>query len=97
MHEAGKPRMLKGTVVSNKMQKTIVVRIDRLKKNPKYQKYTKISARFKAHDEKNEAGMGDVVMIKETRPLSKDKRWILEHIIAKAPEIPEVSTDEVEA
>lgn len=92
-----KPRVLKGTVVSNKMQKTIVVRIDRLKKDPKYQKYMKTSTRFKAHDETNSAGMGDIVMIRETRPMSKDKRWVLEGVVTKAPEIPEIPADNIEA
>ena len=57
------------------MNKTVVVRVDRLKKHPKYLKYYKISKKFKAHDEKNEYKVGDTVVIKETRPLSKDKRW----------------------
>lgn len=74
-------RMLKGTVVSDKMTKTVVVQITRLKKNEKYQKYFKTTARYKAHDEKGEYHVGDVVMIRETRPLSKDKRWI---VVSKA-------------
>lgn len=73
--------MLKGTVVSDKMTKTVVVQITRLKKNEKYQKYFKVSTRYKAHDEKGEYHVGDVVMIRETRPLSKDKRWI---VVSKA-------------
>lgn len=68
-------RKLKGVVVSDKMQKTVLVRVDRLKKHPKYLKYYRVSKKFKAHDEKNEYKAGDVVMIEETRPLSKDKRW----------------------
>lgn len=70
-----KIRTLRGTVVSDKMQKTVVVAITRLKKHPKYQKYYKVTKRFKAHDEANKYKTGDKVTIQETRPLSKDKRW----------------------
>ena len=70
-------RKLKGTIVSNKMHKTVVVRVDRLKKHPKYQKYYRTSQKFKAHDEKGEYRVGDEVLIEETRPLSKEKRWIV--------------------
>lgn len=68
-------RKLKGAVVSDKMQKTVVVSIVRLKKHPKYKKYFKVTKKFKAHDEKNEYHIGDRVLIEETRPMSKDKRW----------------------
>lgn len=64
-----------GEVVSDKMQKTRVVRIDRMKEHPKYKKRFIISKRFKVHDEKNEFKAGDVVEIEETRPVSRDKRW----------------------
>ncbi len=57
------------------MQKTAVVRVDRLKKHPKYQKYCRMSRKFKVHDERGEYRVGDVVWIQETRPLSKEKRW----------------------
>ena len=70
-----KIRTLKGIVVSDKMQKTVVVAVTRLKKHSKYKKYQKITNRFKAHDEKSEYHMGDKVVITETRPMSKDKRW----------------------
>jgi small subunit ribosomal protein S17 len=72
-----KNRILKGIVVSDKMQKTVVVRVDRMKKHPKYKKYYKVSNKFKAHDEENMYKIGDKVLIKETRPLSKEKRWIV--------------------
>jgi len=68
-------RKLKGKIVSDKMQKTRVVAVMRLKLHPKYRKYYKITQRFKAHDEKNEYKTGDEVIIEETRPLSKEKRW----------------------
>jgi len=68
-------RQLKGIVVSDKMDKTVVVLVTRLKKHPKYKKYFKVSKRFKAHDEKSEYKIGDEVIIQESRPLSKEKRW----------------------
>ncbi|MFA5870988.1 MAG: 30S ribosomal protein S17 [Candidatus Paceibacterota bacterium] len=70
-------RKLKGTVVSDKMNKTRVIEVTRLKKHAKYEKFYRISTRFKAHDEKNEYKTGDAVIIQETRPISKDKRWII--------------------
>lgn len=73
--ENKKNRKLEGVVVSDKMQKTVVVAIERLKKHPKYQKYFKVTKRLKAHDEKGEFHVGDKVVIEETRPLSKEKRW----------------------
>ena len=68
-------RKLKGIVVSDKMQKTRVVEVERFIKHAKYQKYFKSSNKFKAHDENNEYKSGDRVVIEETRPLSKEKRW----------------------
>lgn len=68
-------RKLKGTVVSDKMNKTRVVSIERMKKHPRYLKFYKQTSRFKAHDEKNEYKTGDNVVIEETRPISKEKRW----------------------
>jgi small subunit ribosomal protein S17 len=68
-------RRLQGLVVSNKMMKTLVVRIDRRVAHPKYGKYYTTSTKLKVHDEKAAAKLGDVVEIEETRPLSKDKRW----------------------
>jgi len=68
-------RKLKGKIVSDKMQKTRVVAVVRLKLHPKYQKYYKIIQRFKAHDEKNEYKTGEEVIIEECRPMSKDKKW----------------------
>lgn len=69
------PKKLQGTIVSDRMQKTAVVLVTRLEKYPKYKKYHKVSKKFKAHDEQNQYKIGDKVMIQETRPLSKDKRW----------------------
>ncbi|MCD5384989.1 MAG: 30S ribosomal protein S17 [Candidatus Pacebacteria bacterium] len=70
-------RKLKGVVVSDKMDKTIIVAIETLKEHPKYKKRYKSTAKYKAHDEENRAKMGDIVSIIEMRPLSKDKRWRL--------------------
>jgi len=73
-----------GIVVSDKMQKTIVVKFEESVKHPKYGKIMKRSVKFKAHDENNECGIGDKVRIMETRPLSKDKSWRLVEILEKA-------------
>jgi small subunit ribosomal protein S17 len=75
--ERGKRKVMTGTVVSDKMQKTIVVSIERLVKHATYGKYVRRRNKFKVHDEKNEAKIGDVVRFMETRPQSKDKRWRL--------------------
>jgi len=72
-------RILKGEVISDKMDKTVVVKVSRLKVHPKYKKRYKVTKRFKAHDEKNECHIGDKVMIEETRPLSKGKKWRVKH------------------
>lgn len=73
-----------GTVVSNKMQKTIVVRVDRRTTHPKYHKVMSRSKKYYAHDEHNEAKIGDTVEIAETRPLSKLKRWRLVGVVKPA-------------
>ena len=73
-----------GVVVSDKMDKTIVVEIRTRVKHPLYGKIMNRTKRFKAHDENNECGIGDTVRVMETRPLSKDKRWRLVEIIEKA-------------
>jgi small subunit ribosomal protein S17 len=70
-------KILKGVVISNKMDKTAVVSVTRFVKHPKYKKYLKITKKFKAHDEGNEAQIGAQVEIKETRPISKDKHFVI--------------------
>jgi len=80
----GKRRQYSGVVLSDKMQKTIVVKVTRMSKHPKYGKITKSYNKFKAHDEKNTAKAGDIVSIIETRPLSKDKRYRLKAVLKKA-------------
>jgi len=73
-----------GKVVSDKMEKTIVVAVETYKKHDLYHKRIKYTKKFKAHDENNDAKIGDVVKIMETRPLSKDKRWRLVEVVEKA-------------
>jgi len=68
-------KRLIGKVVSNKMEKTVVVEIERLKEHPKYKRRFKVHKRYKAHDEKKEFKVGDKVIIEECRPISKEKRW----------------------
>jgi len=73
-----------GKVVSNKMQKSITVALDRKVKHPIYGKFMTKTTKFMAHDEKNEANIGDTVRIMETRPMSKNKRWRLVEVVEKA-------------
>lgn len=68
-------RKLKGEVVSDKMAKTVIVKVDRFKLHPTYQKRYRISKKYKAHDPKNQYKIGDVIEIVESRPISKDKKW----------------------
>jgi small subunit ribosomal protein S17 len=77
-------KLREGIVVSDKMDKTIVVRVNNKAMHPVFKKTVSSSQKFKAHDEKNECGIGDRVEIAETRPLSKDKNWRLVRIIEKA-------------
>lgn len=70
-------RKIKGVVASDKMDKTVVVRVDRYVKHPKYGKYYTITKRYKAHDENNAYKVGDVVIIEESRPISKDKNFVV--------------------
>jgi small subunit ribosomal protein S17 len=73
-----------GVVLSNKMDKTVVVVVERLVKHPKYKKYLRARKKYKAHDERNLCGVGDQVTIVETRPVSKEKRWAVRTILKKA-------------
>jgi small subunit ribosomal protein S17 len=84
MEERNERKERVGRVVSNKMQKTITVAVDRKVKHPIYGKFVNRTTKFKAHDEQNTAGIGDTVRIAETRPLSKEKRWRLVEIVEKA-------------
>jgi small subunit ribosomal protein S17 len=71
------PRTLQGLVTSDKMTKTVVVSVTRMQKHPKYKKFMKVTAKFKAHNPDNTYHTGDKVIIQETRPMSKEKRWIV--------------------
>ncbi len=73
--ETNKNKILKGIVVSDKMDKTVVVSVTRFVKHDKYKKYLKITKKFKAHDENNQSKVGDTVSLRQTRPLSKDKHF----------------------
>ncbi len=80
----GSQKTRRGVVVSDKMDKTVVVRVEDRIRHPLYGRRVRRSKRFKAHDERNECRMGDVVSIVETRPLSKDKRWRVIEVIQRA-------------
>jgi ribosomal protein uS17 len=82
--ELGRRQERRGVVVSDKGEKTIVVKVDMIRSHPKYRKVVRRSVKFHAHDETNQAGVGDTVRIVETRPLSKTKRWRLAEIVEKA-------------
>ncbi len=82
--ERGKRKSRIGKVVSDKMDKTIVVSIETLVRHPLYKKIIKRTTKFKAHDENNECNIGDKVLITETRPISKEKRWRLVKILERA-------------
>lgn len=88
-------RKLQGVVLSNKMQKTVTVRIDRLKKHPRYLKQYLVSKKYKAHDETGEYKIGDVVVIEETRPMSKGKRWKVAGLVKRASTAQEKESDAV--
>ena len=75
-------RTLRGTVVSDKMDKTVVVAVNTVKEHPLYRKKYKVTTKFKAHDEANSCKTGDLVEITETRPLSRDKRWNVERKVS---------------
>ena len=83
-HESNAAKVRQGIVVSNKGDKSITVRIDIARRHPTYEKIVRRSRTLHAHDERNEAGEGDVVRIVETRPLSKTKRWRLVDVVEKA-------------
>jgi len=82
--ERGNRKTKIGKVISDKMEKSIVVGVERLEMHPIYKKYFRKTSKFMAHDEQNSAGNGDTVLIMETRPLSRRKRWRLVQILEKA-------------
>jgi len=79
----GERKSREGVVVSDTMQKTRVVRIERVYRHPKYERVVRMSKKLKAHDEANESRVGDRVLIEETRPLSKEKRWRIRKILSR--------------
>ncbi len=83
-HERGRRQERRGVVVSSAMDKTIVVRVEIIKMHPRYKKVIRRSTKFHAHDERNEAKVGDVVRIVETRPVSRTKRWPLAEVVEAA-------------
>ena len=89
----GRRKEVVGEVVSSKMHKTIVVKVTRKKSHPFYGRVVARNKKFYAHDEKNEAHVGDVVRLEETRPLSKLKRWKLKDIVRKTALLPEAAVD----
>lgn len=84
MAEQGNKRTITGVVISDKMDKTIVIRAERLVKHPVFHKYLRKHMKYKAHDEQNQCKAGDTVLIIEARPLSKEKRWRMLEILEKA-------------
>ncbi|MGV8057392.1 MAG: 30S ribosomal protein S17 [Smithellaceae bacterium] len=84
MAEQGNKRTIKGVVTSDKMDKTIVVKAERLVKHSVFQKYVRKHVKYKAHDEQNQCKVGDTVLIIEARPMSKDKRWRMLEILERA-------------
>jgi len=85
--ERGNRRVIDGVVVSNKMDKTVVVRVERLVRDPMYKKYVRRYSKFLAHDEENACGVGDRVRIIEHRPISKRKRWKVQSTLVKAMQV----------
>ncbi|HLY36374.1 MAG TPA: 30S ribosomal protein S17 [Candidatus Limnocylindria bacterium] len=79
----GKRRTKTGRVISDKMDKTVVVSVERLRRHPIYKRVVRLSSKFKAHDEENAAKVGDTVRIEESKPLSRDKRWRVVEIVAR--------------
>jgi small subunit ribosomal protein S17 len=83
MTDNRKRRSKTGRVVSDKMDKTVVVSVERLRRHPVYKRVVRLSTKFKAHDDENAARVGDTVRIEESRPLSRDKRWTVVEIVAR--------------
>jgi small subunit ribosomal protein S17 len=83
----GRKRTLFGVVYKDKMDKTVVVEVSRRVRDPRYKKYISKRSRYKAHDENNECKVGDKVEITESRPLSKEKRWVVTRVTEKAVEV----------
>ena len=89
----GERKTREGVVVSDAMQKTRVVKIERVYRHPRYQRVIRMSKKLKAHDEANQSHVGDRVIIEETRPLSKDKRWRIRSIVTRANPAARLTTE----
>ena len=83
----GKRRSKTGRVVSDKMDKTVVVSVERLRRHPIYKRVVRLSTKFKAHDAENTAHVGDTVRIEESRPLSRDKRWTVVEVVSRGSNV----------
>ena len=89
-------KQLTGHVISDKMDKTVVVQVERLSRHPRYGKVLRVRKKYKAHDERNDCHIGDLVRIVESRPLSREKRWRVEEIVKRAEEMPEIAPEVLE-
>ncbi len=87
-------KKITGLVIKDKMNKTVVVEVEKRYKHGMYQKYLSTKTRCKAHDEQNMARIGDQVLLVETRPLSKEKRWVVKEVIKKAMAVPAIEVTE---
>jgi small subunit ribosomal protein S17 len=92
----GKRRSKVGRVVSDKMDKTVVVSVERLRRHPVYKRVVRLSSKFKAHDDENTARVGDTVRIEESRPLSREKRWTVVEVVARGSHVELVDGTEIE-
>jgi small subunit ribosomal protein S17 len=89
-------KRLTGHVLSDKMDKTVVVQVERLSRHPRYGKVLRMRKKYKVHDEGNDCHVGDLVRIVESRPLSREKRWRVEEIVRRAEEMPEIAPEVLE-
>ena len=80
-------KQLTGEVVSDAMDKTVIVKVERRYPHPRYNKYVKKSKRYYAHDEKNNCSKGDLILIEESKPISKNKRWVVKNLVKKSEKI----------
>ena len=92
----GKRRTKVGRVVSDKMDKTVVVSVERLRRHPIYKRVVRLSSKFKAHDDENDARVGDTVRIEESRPLSREKRWTVVEVVARGSHVELIDGTETE-
>ena len=89
-------KRLMGHVTSDKMDKTVVVQVEHLSRHPRYGKVLRVRKKYKAHDERNDCHVGDLVRIVESRPMSHEKRWQVEEIVERAEEMPEIAPEALE-